>query len=796
MPYDPNLNEFGPTLSNALDEGPSFGRATPATRESRKKGDAVINDVINRGLNAVRAPKGHKLEVLFHGESPEEADRNNQWWYQRSQIQDDPKLPFHNRAARAVSRTVQDLVMDPLTPLSFGIPGVAGGRTLGGIALHQAERYALPAVAKASVKLTKVHPRLGELFDQVHNLGVDSEHKRALALKHGPDWHKNYAQHYVARNAVGNKSNTIERSFRKEFDSFVSSHNHEDLDKIFRAVDGGHSDALPQHLQTGAKRFKTMFQAMEHLEGSDVLHQDLQRRGYDLSKPPSYAAKHVSDQPRGLQSIDQSREHYVPAMREARERALTGSGLESEGRSGLSTHDPHLMERSDNVHYKDVTTAIAATKHRIRTMAQAVAAHDVIHDARYAIKPEMLHDPVFKEFFTPTIVKSEDKNQLQRNLDVAKVATDFEKAGVFMTPTGHMARIGALAAIDDPVALAQAVYAMGKSYVQAIPKAMKLKQSILDTEHEMRNTRMQNSLDMGAVQAQSVDRHSPFIDALKNPSGDLKNHQNEIIRKVGQTIDKVGNATTKPASKIFEWSGHVLWHFDDEVKHAAFTRKVKGGMDPAEAALETNANLVDYTNRSGLAKGVSPIVPFSTWRTKMPLAVMRGMIQRPALVSAGSRMAPAAFGGDQDGYGSGLPYADVSRMMHDPSKSGEQNPTISGMEKWGRGSLAPWMRFAAGELDGKGKKDWWTGFSTPGQYLEEQIPVVGNAMQWSGHGPYGDSPYDAILQSLTTVTHPGKKSSQSVYTPQLFTANPSSPSTTTTPAPPTSGYDPNLNEFK
>jgi len=727
---------MGPSFTNPA----LFPMPKGIPQQSKKRDAGSILELLNRGLEASRAPKGKHLEVLRHGESPQEAAANDAWWYQRFNTQDEPRAGFLERASNAIGRGALDVVQDPLSWLGVGLPGkVFRGRSLLGAGLNQVERHGFPLAVRASDAAGRLHPALRKTLEGAHAAGVDSAAKSALARKHGPKWMDEDAKLYGARNAGRATRNEIERSFNTELEEIFKGASPADRDKILKAIDLGNIHELSPSLRARAERFRTMTQAMEHLEGTPELHSDVARRGYNLLEPPKYAKRFVSSEPRGMQTIAQRREAYVPTSKSASQLFAEGESKLDEllGRSGthtmLQTEDPHLRMR-EMLGYENPTQALEATKRRIGKLANAVASYDTAKRVGNL-------DPELQRMFDIT-------SREPGPADLLRTATDFEKAGIFITPTGHMSRIASLALIDDPIALASAGTRYLTSYGKAAAKAVKERRPLTVVEREQRAERMAPSIQAGAVQTESVDRHSPFIQALSAPGQKMKQSSKPLVRAAGHVVDLPG--------KAYRASQHMLWKFDDEAKNAAWKARVAGGMSPEEAALDVNTKLVDYSNRSGFADAASPIVPFATWRTKAPLAVGRLMLEHPGRTAEASRVLPAMFGGDQKGYTTNTPFADALNAL-----------SVVGGAKYARGSVAPWLRAAVNpaanalteNIIGHKSKltNWLTGSVPTGEYLLNQVPMLGSALQWSGHGPYKDTPRDALMQSLTTVRKTSKK---------------------------------------
>jgi hypothetical protein len=260
----------------------------------------------------------------------------------------------------------------------------------------------------------------------------------------------------------------------------------------------------------------------------------------------------------------------------------------------------------------------------------------------------------------------------------------------------------------------------------------------------------------GAIASHATERDNPLTAGF-----DAAAQGAAKVPVIGKALAMI----PKAASGLYKASGDVLWKFDDEVKAQRFQHLVDGGMDPNRAGLRVGGELVDYENKSPIAKGVRPVAPFSTWRTKAPLAVARSMVENPGKASALNALFPAVTGGSQgtspdtgNPYTSHLPTAEFNGATS----------SSAGALKYIGGGLGTGARLGAdalGVVEGAGLPDTRWGENTkktlrtqgtygkePVDYFLNSLPIYQQYLQATGQGLFqkGNAPslQDLLLSQL------------------------------------------------
>ena len=329
---------------------------------------------------------------------------------------------------------------------------------------------------------------------------------------------------------------------------------------------------------------------------------------------------------------------------------------------------------------------------------------------------------------------------------VGRVPADVLTAGLFAVPFGHTANIGALSALADPLAGA---IALGRGTVNNA--AWLARKGETDAARE---ARLADAARHGAVGSHRTEEDNILTGALGKAATALSG-----AGPAGQALALI----PKGLRALYRASGKTLWKFDDEVKAQRYQHLVDGGMDPDMAGLRVGGELVDYENKSPVARNIRPLAPFSTWRTKAPLAVARNAFENPGRVSFLSSAVPAAFGGKQgtspEGktYTSSLPMAEFNQLTSNPfayagTSAGPMprvvqdigniiaNKGIPPDTPRGRALMREMFKATYG-ID-------------PGTFLLNESPVVGQALQMIGKGMFNDDvapPTQDDLLSLLRV---------------------------------------------
>lgn len=330
-------------------------------------------------------------------------------------------------------------------------------------------------------------------------------------------------------------------------------------------------------------------------------------------------------------------------------------------------------------------------------------------------------------------------------------AQDIFTSGLFVQPLGHQANITALGALADPLATGRAIArGVGDTAKQLVGKGES--EASIAARHEAAKRG-------GAISSHATERSNPIVDMATAAIDGGK--------KYG-VAGAIATAIPRAVRGLYKWSGDSLWKFDDEVKAQRFDSLVKGGLEPARAGLRVGGELVDYENKSPVGRALRPVAPFSTWRTKAPLAVARNVIENPGRAAAINRAAPAAFGGSQGNdpvtgkpYTSSLPMAELNELLTNPGKYAlgsqgvvprlavDAGGALFGTQvKPGRGNAQERERKHLRTIDTYGQE--------PGTFALNSSPLVDNALDLTGGGMFQKGQRPTTLTDLLNLirVHP------------------------------------------
>jgi len=375
------------------------------------------------------------------------------------------------------------------------------------------------------------------------------------------------------------------------------------------------------------------------------------------------------EQPRGMQMPEQYRQHYVPTAHD-----VSKFSQAQQAAGGITSLDPHagvaqaesledvlkthvaspepatakmsaedqaLKERGERAKLLAPELQRKVIEARLRGGASAIAARDAEQAAArlFGVKDFSKIPPEAKAFFVEAYTRPEDRSALQNIGHILKGAVDIPKHGLFALPFRHMMNIGFLSFLADP------------SLSNVTGTAGKFARLMLERSPEARAKILGKSLKYGVTGAPSIDRSPGWTGRIP------------IL------------------GEIYKASNHTLWTFDDAAKATRFGKLLKryqrGGMAEPEAAAkaanDVGAEMVNYGERSPLTQALAYLLPFATWRTKMPGAIARATLKHPERPLALSRISPEITGDLQQGPpGSGkvgvayTPMADAYRGVDNP----------------------------------------------------------------------------------------------------------------------------------
>jgi hypothetical protein len=355
---------------------------------------------------------------------------------------------------------------------------------------------------------------------------------------------------------------------------------------------------------------------------------------------------------------------------------------------------------------------------------------------------------LMKDQYTPTGAKGSI-------LDYASLPSDLITGGMFVQPLGHMANISGLGAMTDPLAVAKALGTGTKDNANKLLGAITRGKVGGGETEEAIAARHAGAQRGGAISTHKTERENPLDSGLSGASS--------VASKV-PVVGKALSLVPKAVQGLYRASGDVLWKFDDEVKANRFQNLVDGGMEPNRAGLRVGGELVDYENKSPAARALRPIAPFSTWRTKAPLAVARNAVENPGKTSALSNIFPAAMGGSQgQDADSGKPY--ISSLP-----GAEFNGATSGLKGAGKYALGTegtvpkigmdtvgWLESLGlpntprGRAEAKKLRTQATYGKEAPEFLANELPILSQALQYGSGGMFNKGQAPSTINDLLSL---------------------------------------------
>lgn len=637
-----------------------------------------------------------------------------------------------------------DIPTDPMTLASIPFPALKG-RTLAGALSHEVETRGFAGAVKAADKLkpvaARVSPRIPNAVTSAHNfLGVDSQAKRDLARQFGPGWKDQYAKLYALRNQQAAQTHELARRLNALIEpTFQGAPEHQTqllkaidtADKLYdqgRLAEAEKSIAdLPPEVQALYHARRSATDARAYLSGDEGLRSLLAGRGY---KPQASLGEFAGEKPRGMQTVGQFRQYYA-----ARKPAPKPGGAPERTVSNLSDFNPNLLSREGEVAIMDPKEALEAEKRANLNTARAVAAHDAFNKlmADEPHGPARLMGPA-QDMFSRTLQAENEPGGLLHDI------TDLDRAIVLgYGPGRHMGNITQLGMVNAPLTTMRTILETG---ARGARKALTLGK--MAETPEARYARYKPSIAAGSVNVEA-GRESPVLNLIGK------------LGPPGQAVKRVSNL-----------GSNALWDYENELAHKMTQAKIRNGMSPEMAGLETREELVDYGNRAPITDKLSTVVPFATWRTKAPLAVARGLTRRPGSVSEMSRLLPGSMGQNQNGQTTSLPYGEALEAATDPIAYGRGslgtaargildlplNAAVAHQlrtDPVAKARMTDWLTYGEPFTPYKDRGGWHAG------YAGESLPFVSNALGLSG-GNYFERNTDTpvplgqrLLQSQTGI---------------------------------------------
>lgn len=591
----------------------------------------------NNPLDVMRTGFGSQAEglrTLIHGESPEQYQDDVEAVTQ--QLMGATPEEYRNMPGwrRKANEFATQLITDPTTYLGgAGIMDAMSelgvhaslpmlGRMVEGL---QNSKFAGARAAGNAIQ---------EGFDFTHYKG---DTLRTMAARRGAEGVDQFRGLKAINAGRRTKALDLQKQLKHEFNSIIGDLTTVEQDSLWHAIDEGTTSSLPEHLRVAATRFQHLTDSLAHLGGTPELRQMLaQQRTFQL--PDNMRRFELENgATRDIQGSDQFRKNYVPTAHDVRqfvnselghagitstdEGALTAGESRLEDilnnpadipkakTSGLSSNDAFLKERGEEARILGPDAQRKVIERRLTAGAQSIAARDAERSAAelFGVKDFSQIPPEAKEFFRDTVQREGGKDFWKGLIDVPKVA-------MFALPFRHMVNIGSLSWLADPSMRQQ--YGQAAKFFQIMAKG---------ADPETRAKILGKAYKYGVAGVPSHDRAAGWIGK---------------IPKLGE---------------IYKASNHALWTFDDAVKATRFNNLLKDymkrGMEESQAAYraasDVSAELIDYSDQSPLTKFLSYVAPFSTYRTKAPVAIGRAVIRHPERVLASDRLAPELTGGTQ-----------------------------------------------------------------------------------------------------------------------------------------------------
>lgn len=746
-------------------------------------------DVLNRtsmasGAGLQRGP-GAFLHTLLHSESPQQYQQDTEALTQKLMMTSPEEYKNLPGWRRKMNEIATQIIIDPTT--------YVGGLGLTRAGIEQLTTRMLPAAMKSASALAKIPigkdivdtlgPWTAKLHDALTPGGQGAAHaERVEALTHGRQGILNTRSLYSLHNARGHVEADLEEALNTGYDRATKGLSDTDKLKVFKAIDGGYINRLPDNLKAAAQGIQTYDRGIAFLRGSRATQARLAKSGYHLPAD----LERFNTRTRNLPG--QFMENHVPMPHEFSPEEQLKMGLQApvRGRTSIkvqnpqfkprgpgfgpeedmySIEDPKLHEKLFKASFKRAAREVANSdlqrklaegfgKRELggRRLAvtneatdQAIKAYNEAHPYKTLTREEfdqlspsvqeVMVNPYRGSVPTRTTIRASTipkhirgyfekagkpiNPDLQRLPDLLRGVSDVSRSALFTTPFQHSTRIASLLALQAP-----------EAFPEALAKFARTKGGLAGSEAQARV--LGRGQAAGAVGAKNIEQ------------GKLE----EVLNK--------GGAPGRLAAKYFAAVGKMLWGWDAAAKDALFTVYLKRYKDPLQAAYHVQKDLVNYGHSSPFIEGARTISSFPTWRTRMPIAVGRAMVREPQNAAA---LAKTPLGQFLMGKETGEP-GDTTRKRLGASAPAELTGTSKNIgdaaRKYLIGSLNPSTRLAGyaamrAALRSKGgDKQARSAFlygKSPAEYTKATLPFVGQASELSGHGLFPSTPKEGMMES-------------------------------------------------
>ena len=338
-------------------------------------------------------------------------------------------------------------------------------------------------------------------------------------------------------------------------------------------------------------------------------------------------------------------------------------------------------------------------------------------------------------------------------------ASRVSRGALFMSPTQHPLRILSLLAAHAPERIPAAVANLLRARL-GLP-------SLVDAENAVRARMGQPLLGGGSAEGHFASvfgkaRAAGAVGVRAGSTAGTNEFQRMLTGDEAPQFHEEGVPDVPPHTRIehavanwYEGVGNFIWHgADPAMKKALFDKYVGEGMEPEIAAHEVQKDMVNYERASPAIRAAAVFSWFPTWRTLMPVAVLRALGKNPHLFTAAARIDPALVGGISPGtqFTGNQPY------KLGTSASAEAAQLVNAPEDYIRGSLNPQAHLGmygvqlathVPERDAR----YWLNYQPPVRYAAGQLP----GLNLTGYG-YHETPQQELRYQLLGVEpqHPGK----------------------------------------
>jgi hypothetical protein len=661
-----------------------------ATSAAANAGGAILDrlgvpkvmDLLDRPRQAVQSGIAHGsvgsgLSTLVHGATPEEQGQNREAVRAAlGHLLGDAGFAQRYHSDPQWARGVEDFLVDTVTDPVVGVGAIVGGLKRLGVADHIAEAAA-PALKPVRAANGAVAKKVGEATP-----ALVKDNARAIAdrLTVGGSAKRELGTHrYNAAIAADNRQSALEaeatRRLHQRFDETLGKLTPDDRFQVYQVLNGERDTrGMPQHLVDAVAQGRQLTKTAGGLYadesgrrklayGGGRLHpvNDLRKPGTERVEPPAAGVhaheifdphptgemseladalfgddaallKNVRstrapgalehpvgtpaaaprfrllgrvDRPLDLGDLEQFaapaeqgllkapnvRANYLPGPRSP-ERMLVDENAPARKYNLLAPRAPNLEEREAfTLDPKDVGAVDEAFRGMLANAARQGTAGRM--RAELGVGLDGRNDPnLIRLFDRETAARGTARSLGQRNAEAWRNLVNVPKNTITTIGLKHgLVNVPALAAASEgPGAALEALLQGARNAAGSDAAAFeRLKPGI-----------------MGGVIAPSAERANPIADTLARAP------------VVGPTIGKLAQGANR-----------LTWAIDDAAKNAVYRRKVARGMDPTKAAAETLREMVDYRHASDFTKAMRNVAPFATFRTKIPAAVLSGLVRRP-----------------------------------------------------------------------------------------------------------------------------------------------------------------------